>query len=77
MSPPFTLKFLKEKVGAEYVEHNPITGKPRIIRGLNEVWNVIESTGACQRLQGGSVFPHQSSGGGSTSTTSRTHLLGS
>jgi hypothetical protein len=45
MSNPFTLELLKEKIGAEYVEENPVTGKPRIIQGLNEVWDAIEDHG--------------------------------
>ena len=34
MSIQFTLEFLQDKIGAEYVERNPVTGKPRIIQGL-------------------------------------------
>jgi hypothetical protein len=50
MSTQFTLKFLKEKIGAEYVERNPISGKPRIILGLNEVWNAIEEYGGVPKV---------------------------
>jgi hypothetical protein len=45
MSEKFTLTFLQEKIGAEYVELNPVTGQPRIISGLNEVWQAIDDNG--------------------------------
>lgn len=45
MTSPFTLELLKEKIGAEYVELNPVTGKPRIIQGLNEVWDAVDEHG--------------------------------
>lgn len=45
MKPQFTLEFLQEKIGAEYVERNPVTGNPRIIHGLNEVWEAVDDFG--------------------------------
>ena len=45
MSRKFTLEFLQEKIGAEYVERNPVTGNPRIILGLNEVWEAVNDFG--------------------------------
>jgi hypothetical protein len=50
MSPPFTLDFLQQKIGAEYVERNPATGEPRLIQGLNEVWEHIEAQGGVSAL---------------------------
>lgn len=48
MSSKFTLEFLQDKMGAEYLEKNPVTGKPRIIQGLNEVWAAINEHGGVQ-----------------------------
>lgn len=45
MSPPFTLEFLQDKIGKEYVELNPVTNQPRIIKGLNGVWEKLEEHG--------------------------------
>lgn len=45
MSTEFSLEFLQGKIGAEYVELNPITGKPRIVQGLNQVWEAIDEHG--------------------------------
>lgn len=46
----FTLQFLQDQIGADYVEENPITGKPRIIQGLNEVWQTINEHGGVARV---------------------------
>ena len=46
----FSLELLQEKIGAEYVERNPITWKTRIIRGLNEVWAAIDQHGGLSRV---------------------------
>lgn len=50
MSGTFTLAFLQDKIGGkEYVEANPFTGHPRIIQGLNEVWEkLVEHGGVSQ-----------------------------
>lgn len=45
MSAEFSLEFLQGKIGAEYVELTPVTGKPRIIQGLNEVWGAVDEHG--------------------------------
>ncbi|MDI1238643.1 MAG: hypothetical protein PSV26_14270 [Polaromonas sp.] len=45
MSPPFTLRLLQDKIGEQYVEANPITNQPRIIQGLNGVWEKLEEHG--------------------------------
>lgn len=45
MTTAFTLEFLQDKIGAEYVELNPLTGQPRIIHGLNEVWQKLDEHG--------------------------------
>lgn len=45
MSTAFTLQFLQEQIGEQYVEENLLTGKPRIIQGLNEVWAKLEEHG--------------------------------
>lgn len=45
MSTAFTLELLQEKIGQEQVEVNPITDKPRIIQGLNEVWQKLDEHG--------------------------------
>jgi hypothetical protein len=45
MKQKFTLEFLQDKIGAEYIELNPLTGNPRIIRGLNEVWEYVDDFG--------------------------------
>ncbi len=50
MSNKFTLEFLQEKIGAEFVEINPVTGKPRIIRDLNEVWEAVDDFGGVQEV---------------------------
>lgn len=50
MSSPFTLEFLQDKIGAEYVEENPVTRKPRIIQGLNEVWSAINEHGGVPQV---------------------------
>ena len=45
MNSPFTLELLQENIGAEYVELNPVTGQPRMIHGLNNVWQKIDEHG--------------------------------
>lgn len=45
MTSNFTLQFLKDKIGDEYIEENPVTGQPRIIQGLNEVWTTLDEHG--------------------------------
>lgn len=45
MTSPFTLELLQEEIGKEYVETNPVTGQPRIIQGLNGVWEKLEEHG--------------------------------
>ncbi len=45
MTSPFTLELLQGKIGKEYVEANPVTGQPRIIQGLNGVWEKLEEHG--------------------------------
>jgi hypothetical protein len=45
MTTAFTLEFLQDKIGAEYVELNPLTGRPRFIHGLNEVWQKLDEHG--------------------------------
>jgi hypothetical protein len=46
----FSLELLQEKIGAEYIERNPVTGMPRIIQGLNPVWQLIEEHGGVSRV---------------------------
>ena len=41
----FTLEFLQDKIGVEYIELNPVTQQPRIIQGLNNVWEKLEAHG--------------------------------
>ena len=50
MSAAFTLEFLQDQIGAEYVELNPITNQPRLIQGLNEVWQAIDGQGGVAAL---------------------------
>jgi len=50
MSAEFSLAFLQGKIGAEYVETNPNTGHPRIIHGLNQVWDAIDEHGGVQMV---------------------------
>ena len=50
MSSKFTLEFLQDNIGAEYVEENPVTRKPRIILGLNEVWKAINEHGGVPQV---------------------------
>jgi len=50
MSAEFTLEFLQGKIGAEYVELNPVTGKPRIIQGLNQVWDAVDVHGGVSEV---------------------------
>jgi len=50
MNSKFTLEFLQDKIGAEYVEENPVTRKPRIIQALNEVWNAINEHGGVPQV---------------------------
>ncbi len=45
MTTAFTLEFLQDKIGVEYIELNAVTGQPRIIQGLNEVWAKLEEHG--------------------------------
>jgi len=40
----YSVEFLISQIGP-YVEVNPVTGNPRLIRGLNEVWQAIEEFG--------------------------------
>jgi hypothetical protein len=44
MNHEYSVEFLTSKIGP-YVETNPVTGRPRLIRGLNEVWQAIEEFG--------------------------------
>lgn len=41
----YSVEFLTSKLGGPYVETNPVTGKPRLIKGLNEVWQAIDEFG--------------------------------
>ena len=41
----FTLEFLQDKIGKEYIELNPDTLQPRLIQGLNNVWQKLEAHG--------------------------------
>lgn len=41
----YSVDFLNSKLGGSYVELNPITGRPRLIHGLNEVWGVVDEFG--------------------------------
>jgi hypothetical protein len=41
----YSVDFLNSKLGGPYVELNPVTGKPRLIHGLNEVWGVVNEFG--------------------------------
>ena len=50
MSVQFSLEFLQGKIGVEYVELNPVTGKPRIIQGLNQVWDAIDEHGGVSEV---------------------------
>ena len=50
MNNPVTLAYLQAQIGAEYVEANPVTGKPRIIQGLNEVWEAIDEHGGVSQV---------------------------
>lgn|GEM_PF-2227589 len=45
MNPDYSVEFLNRELGGPYTELNPITGKPRLIKGLNEVWQAIEEFG--------------------------------
>ncbi len=45
MNHEYSVEFLTSKLGGPYVENNPVTGKPRLIKGLNEVWQAIEEFG--------------------------------
>lgn len=45
MNTAFTLEVLQENIGKEYVEANPITNRPRIVQGLNEVWAKLDEHG--------------------------------
>lgn len=44
-SQEYSVDFLNSKLVGPYVELNPVTGKPRLIHGLNEVWRAIEEFG--------------------------------
>lgn len=50
MNSQFTLELLQDKIGAEYVELNPVTGQPRIIQGLNGVWEKLEEHGGVKEV---------------------------
>ncbi len=50
MISPFTLELLQDKIGQEYVEANPITNQPRIIQGLNGVWEKLEEHGGVSQV---------------------------
>jgi hypothetical protein len=50
MSTTFTLAFLQDKIGEQYVEANPVTNQPRIIQGLNEVWRAIDEQGGVGQI---------------------------
>ncbi|MDP2448610.1 MAG: hypothetical protein Q8M93_02455 [Polaromonas sp.] len=50
MSSPFTLELLQDKIGKEYVEANPVTEQPRIIQGLNGVWEKLEEHGGVSQV---------------------------
>lgn len=50
MSAEFSLEFLQGKIGTEYVEVDPITGRPRIIQGLNQVWDAIDEHGGVAKV---------------------------
>src|SRR5665213_4174023 len=50
MSTALTLQFLQDKIGAQYVEENPVTGQPRIIQGLNEVWAKVDEHGGVTQV---------------------------
>lgn len=41
----YSVDFLNEKLAGPYVELNPVTGRPRLIKGLNEVWYAVERFG--------------------------------
>lgn len=45
MTRVFPLELLQDKIGKEYVEANPVTNQPRIIKGLNGVWAKLEEHG--------------------------------
>lgn len=45
VSHEYSVDFLNGKLGGPYVELSPTTGKPRLIHGLNEVWQVIDEFG--------------------------------
>ena len=49
MSTPFTFNFLQEKFG-DYIELNPVTNQPRIIQGLNGVWEKLEEHGGVSQV---------------------------
>lgn len=44
VSQEYSVEFLTSKIGP-YVETNPVTGNPRLIKGLNEVERAIEEFG--------------------------------
>ena len=50
MSTVFTLELLQDKIGVEYAERNPVTGQPRIIQGLNNVWQKIDEHGGVAQV---------------------------
>lgn len=41
----YSVDFLNDKLAGPYVELNPVTGRPRLIKGLNEVWYAVERFG--------------------------------
>ncbi|WP_421955771.1 hypothetical protein [Polaromonas sp.] len=45
MTTAFTLQFLQDHIGEQYIELNPVTGQPRFIHGLNEVWQKLDEHG--------------------------------
>ena len=42
MNPRFTLELLQDEIEVEYIELNPVTNQPRLIHGLNNVWEKLE-----------------------------------
>ena len=50
MSTVFTLELLQNEIGEPYVELNPVTGQPRIIQGLNNVWQKINEHGGVAQV---------------------------
>ena len=53
MTNPFTLEQLQEKIGVEYIELNPVTLQPRLIQGLNNVWQKLENHGGVGQVAKG------------------------